>query len=49
MTTLGDIATAGQTAGWPDSVITLLSSEPAQSPATATVVVIRNVDGPGVP
>jgi CDGSH-type Zn-finger protein/truncated hemoglobin YjbI len=42
MTALGDIAAAGQTAGWPGSIIALLSSEPTQAPPTATVVVIRN-------
>ncbi len=42
MTTLTDIATAGQAAGWPDSVIALLSTDSLEAPGKATVVVIRN-------
>jgi len=42
MTALTDIATAGQAAGWPDSVIALLSSESLEAPARAIVVVIHN-------
>jgi uncharacterized Fe-S cluster protein YjdI len=42
MTTLAYIATAGEAAGWPDSVIALLSSDPPEAPARATVLVIRN-------
>jgi len=37
-----DLAAAGQAAGWPDSVIALLSSDPLKAPARATVVVICN-------
>ena len=42
MTTLDEIAAAGQAAGWPGRVITLLGSDPAEAPSRATVVVIRN-------
>ena len=42
MTTLTDIAAAGQAAGWPDGVIALLGSDLLEAPARATVVVIRN-------
>ena len=42
MTTLVEIAAAGQAAGWPDSVLDLLSSDPPEAPARAAVVVVHN-------
>jgi truncated hemoglobin YjbI/CDGSH-type Zn-finger protein len=42
MTTLVEIAAAGQAAGWPDSVLDLLSGGPPEAPARAAVVVVHN-------